>query len=84
MQLGRGKNDPIRMDFDATLLILSVIPSGIGYVLFTYGRKQQRWPQLVTGILFMVYPYFTASTMAMTGVGALLGGLLYLMILVGW
>ena len=72
------------MDFDPTLLMLSVIPSGVGFVLFTYGRKSDRWPQLVTGILFMVYPYFTGSTISMVSVGVLLGAMLYVMIQVGW
>ena len=72
------------MSFDPTVLILSLIPSGIGFVLFTYGRKSDRWPQLVTGILFMVYPYFTGSTISMVSVGVLLGAALYLMIQVGW
>jgi len=72
------------MDFDPTLLMLSVIPSGVGFVLFMYGRKSDRWPQLVTGILFMVYPYFTGSTISMVSVGVLLGAMLYVMIQVGW
>lgn len=72
------------MDFDPTVLILSLIPSGIGFVLFTYGRKSDRWPQLVTGILFMVYPYFTGGVTAMVSVGLLLGAALYLMIQIGW
>jgi hypothetical protein len=72
------------MDFNPTLLMLSVIPSGIGFVLFMYGRKSDRWPQLVTGILFMVYPYFTGSTTSMVSVGVLLGAMLYLMVQVGW
>ena len=72
------------MNFDPTLLMLSVIPSGVGFVLFTYGRKSDRWPQLVTGILLMVYPYFTGSTISMVSVGVLLGAMLYLMIQVGW
>lgn len=72
------------MTFDPTLLMLSLIPSGIGFVLFRYGRKQQRWPQLATGLVFMAYPYFTGGTTAMAIVGVLLGGLLYLMIQVGW
>ena len=37
------------MNFDPTLLMLSLVPSGIGFVLLMYGRKQQRWPQLVAG-----------------------------------
>jgi len=72
------------MNFDPTLLMLSVIPSGVGFVLFTYGRKSDRWPQLVTGIMLMVYPYFTGSTISMVSVGVLLGAMLYLMIQVGW
>lgn len=72
------------MDFDPTLLMLSVIPSGIGFVLFTYGRKSDRWPQIVSGILFMVYPYFTGTTTSMISVGVLLGAALYLMIQMGW
>ena len=31
------------MELDATLLMVSLIPSGIGFVLFTYGRKEHRW-----------------------------------------
>jgi len=32
----------------------------------------------------MVYPYFTGSATALAGVGVLLGGVLYLMIRIGW
>ena len=72
------------MDLAPTFLMLALIPSGIGFVLFTYGRKSDWWPQLVAGLVFMVYPYFTGSTTAMAGVGVLLGGGLYLMIRAGW
>lgn len=84
MEQGSGKNDGSRMNFDPTFLMLSLIPSGIGFVLFRYGRKADRWPQLVAGLVFMVYPYFTPSTTALVSVGALLGGGLYLMIRAGW
>ena len=36
------------------LIVLSLFPSGAGFVLFMYGKKQQRWPQLVAGLLLMV------------------------------
>ena len=62
----------------------SLIPSGIGFVLFTYGRKQQRWPQLVCGVLLMVYPYFTPTLSTMAGGGLTVGALLYLMLAAGW
>ena len=72
------------MNFDPTWLFLSLIPSGLGFVLFTYGRKQERWPQLVAGLIFMVYPYFTDSLAALVGVGATLGAALWVAVRSGW
>ena len=72
------------MNFDPNVLILSLIPSGIGFVLFTYGRKQDRWPQLVCGILMMVYPYFAGTIATIIGGGILLGALLYAMLAAGY
>jgi hypothetical protein len=71
-------------NFDANVLLLSLIPSGIGFVLFTYGRKQDRYPQLVCGILFMVYPYFTQTITSMIAVGVAVGAALYGMLQLGW
>jgi hypothetical protein len=63
------------MTLDPTWLMLSLIASGIGFVLFTYGRKQQRWPHTAAGLLFMVYPYFAITVMSLivTGVAIALG-----------
>jgi len=72
------------MDFDPTLLILSILPSTVGFALFTYGRKQQRWPQFAVGILFMVYPYFTGTVATMVGAGLFLSAALYVMLAVGF
>ncbi len=72
------------MEFDFTLLFLGLIASGIGYVLFTYGRKQARWPQLVCGLVFMVYPYFTGSVTTLLGGGVVVGLALYAMLAAGW
>jgi hypothetical protein len=46
------------VSFDPGVLFFSLISSGVGFVLFVYGKKQGRAPQLVAGILLMVYPYF--------------------------
>ena len=78
------KNGANRMDLDPTFLMLSLIPSGVGFVLFVYGRKSGRWPQLTMGIVFMVYSYFAGSVVTLASVGVLLGGGLYLMIQAGW
>lgn len=72
------------MPMDPTWLFLSLIPGGIGLVLLVYGKKQQRWPQLATGLAFMVYPYFTPTIMSLVGVGTLLGALLWTAIRLGW
>ena len=72
------------MDVDANLLLLSLIPSGVGFVLFTYGRKQDRWPQLVCGVLLMVYPYFAGTVATMIGGAALLGAALYALLAAGY
>jgi len=72
------------MNFDPNWLILSLIPSGIGFVLFVYGKKQSRWPQLAGGLLLMTYPYFTQSVTALLGVGAALGAAIYYAVWAGW
>lgn len=59
--------------FDPVWLFLSLIPGGAGFVLFVYGKKQQRWPQLAGGLALMVYPYFTPTAVGLVGVGALIG-----------
>ncbi len=72
------------MSFDPTWLFLSLIPGGIGFVLFVYGRKQERWPQLVGGLIFMVYPYFTTSVLSLVATGTILGAVLWYVIRLGW
>lgn len=64
------------MSFDPGSLFLSLIVSGVGFVLFMYGKKQERWPQLVAGLVLMVYPYFVGDALPMLLVGAgIVGGL---------
>ena len=53
-------------------------------MLFVYGKKQERWPQLAAGIAFMVYPYFTDTVTALIVVGAVLGAALWLAVRSGW
>jgi hypothetical protein len=72
------------MSLDPTWVFLSLIPAGIGFVLFVYGKKQQRWPVLGFGVAFMAYPYFTESIGALVGVGTALGVAFWLAIRAGW
>ena len=72
------------LDLDPTWLFISLIPSAIGFVLFVYGKKQGRWPHMVTGMILSVYPYFTPSVLAMVLVGAGLCIGLWLAVRAGW
>lgn len=72
------------MSLDPTWLFLGLIPSGIGFVLFVYGKKQGRLPLIVSGIAFMLYPMFTPTTFSLVAVGALLGAGTWMLIRAGW
>lgn len=72
------------MSFDPGTLFLSLITSGIGFVLFMYGKKQDRMPQLVAGIVLMVYPYFVSSLLMNVLVGAGIIAAMWLVIRQGW
>jgi hypothetical protein len=72
------------MSLDPTWLFLSLIPSGVGFVLFVYGKKQERWSLAIGGLLFMVYPYFTDTVPTLVGVGVLLSVLLWTAVRLGW
>jgi len=72
------------MSLDPAWLFLSFIPSGIGFVLFVYGRKQQRWPHVVAGLLLMTYPYVATTTASLVSVGGLIGFALWYAVRQGW
>lgn len=63
---------------DTGALLLSLVVSGIGLAFFSYGRRTQRIPQLVAGLLLMVYPYFTPTTTQTVVVGTVIGAGLWL------
>ena len=72
------------MNLDPTWLFLSLIPGGIGFVLFVYGKKQERWPHLAAGLALMIYPYFADTVPWLIGVGAAIGIALWWAVRIGW
>jgi predicted phage tail protein len=72
------------VSIDPMWLFLSLIPGGIGFVLFVYGKKQERWPQLICGLAFMVYTYFTPTALSLTAVGLTLGAGVWMAVRLGW
>jgi multisubunit Na+/H+ antiporter MnhC subunit len=72
------------MTLDPTLLFLSLITSGIGLVLFVYGKKQERWPQLAGGLALMIYPYFVSTLTATLVIGAAIMAAVWMAVRQGW
>jgi len=72
------------MSFDPTWLFVSLIPGGLGFILFVYGKKEARVPYIVAGLLLMVYPYFTDSLGWLVAVGALIVLALWYAVRLGW
>jgi hypothetical protein len=72
------------VSLDPTWLFLSLIPGGIGFVLLVYGKKQGRIAYIVTGLAFMVYPYFATTVLSLIIVGAFLGLGLWLAVRLDW
>lgn len=69
---------------NSSWILLELLLGGIGFILFTYGRKQERVPHLVTGVLFLVYPFFIASSVWLLLSAVLLLGLLWWTVGLGW
>ena len=69
---------------DPTALLASLLIGVAGFALFVYGRKQQRFPQLLVGLALMIYPYFIDGALLMTGIAAALLALLWGATRLGW
>jgi hypothetical protein len=67
--------DPFGMlgSVDTTWLLLSSVPSTIGFVMFVYGKKRGLTPHLVAGLLLMVYPLVATTVTSLLVGGALIG-----------
>ena len=64
------------MDLGFGALLLSVVVGAVGLAVFIYGRRQGRFPQVVGGLLLMVYPYFIPNPWITAGIAAaILAGL---------
>lgn len=60
------------MDLSPAALFASLIVSTIGFGIFLYGKKQERVPQLVVGLVLAAFPYAVSDPLAVCGIGAAL------------
>jgi hypothetical protein len=68
------------LDLDTPTLLVGLVVSAVGFVLFRYGKAQQRIPHLVFGLVLMVYPYFTGGWVLTLAIGAGLVASLWLIV----
>jgi hypothetical protein len=69
---------------DLTSLVAGFFVSAAGYVLFSYGRKLSRIPQMCGGLVLMVFPYFVPSVPWMLLIAAVLSALIWLGVKMGF
>jgi hypothetical protein len=68
------------MAADIGPLLAGFAVSGLGFVLFYYGRRMRRVPQLATGLVLMVYPYFVPGVLVMLAIAVVLVAAMWLAI----
>jgi hypothetical protein len=67
------------MEFNVPNLIAGFVFSGVGFVYFSFARKQTKPPILICGLLLMIYPYFVDKLWVSIVVGMVLSGLPFVM-----
>lgn len=72
------------VSLDPGTLFFSLITSGVGFVLFMYGKKQGRGPQLVAGLVLMVYPYFVEDLLWNVGIFIAIVAATWIVVRQGW
>ena len=71
------------MNLTTSDLFTSLFVSTVGFGFFLYGKKQRRIPQLVTGLVLMVFPYFVDGALWMLAIAAALIAALWLAVRLG-
>jgi hypothetical protein len=70
--------------FSSGPLFASLIIGAIGLGMFLYGKRQKRLPQMLSGLVLMVFPYFVSGILPMVAIAATLIGLTWLATRAGW
>lgn len=57
---------------NTSLLLWSLLFSSVGLGLFLYGKKQQAFVPLFSGLALMIYPYFVSNSILLVAIGIVL------------
>ena len=71
-------------NFSFGSLMASMVVSGIGFVLFKYGRRRGRSIFVTFGIILMIYPYFIYDMSLLIYITAGLCAVLYFLVKQGF
>lgn len=82
--MAAASRDEYRPGVDPASLVASLAVSSVGYVAWSYGRRQRRPPQFTLGLLLMVFPYFVDSVWAMLSIAGALCLAAWFAVRVGW
>ena len=58
--------------FEPAYLLVSLLVSSIGFVMFMYGKKQHRPVQLGSGLLLLIFPFFVHDALWLGLIGAVI------------
>ncbi len=72
------------MDIDANALLASLLIGSVGFVCLAYGKKQGRFPQMLAGLVLLVFPYFVSNLWLMLGIASAVVAVLWLAVKGGW
>lgn len=71
-------------EFDGAGILVSLFVSAIGFVLFSYGKKMTRAPQVLTGITLMAFPYFLSGVWVILAIATVILLVLWGVLHLGW
>ena len=71
------------MDLDPGTLLAGLVVSGVGFVLFRYGKSQVRVPQMVVGLMMLAAPLITRGPLLTLAVGGGLAAALWICMRMG-
>ncbi|MEJ2368976.1 MAG: hypothetical protein P8Z49_11680 [Acidobacteriota bacterium] len=65
-------------------LLVSLLVSTVGWGIYRYGRKAGRGPQVIGGILLMIFPYFIGSILWILVISVLACAVIWWLVRVGY
>ena len=62
------------LGFDPEVMLASLLPGALGFILFRYGRSMDRVPHIIAGLTLMVFPVFVPYVWLMLLLTAVITG----------